>query len=74
MEASPIPKTYSPATIPGFSEKLTVNHSRLLKLAKSRLKNTIYFKAIRPMILHGHIFDPFTLIIIMRSKTSLTYC
>ena len=54
--------------------KLIVNHSRLLNSVKSYLKNSKYFNTLFGINLMHHIYDPFTLIIIMRSQTSLTDC
>lgn len=54
--------------------KLFVNHSRLIHTAKSYLKKIKYFNILFVMSLGHHIYDPFTLIIIVRSQTSLTDC
>lgn len=50
--------------------KLIVNHLRLIKSVKSHLKIINYFNALFGMNLMRPIYDPFTLIIIMRSQTS----
>lgn len=65
-----------PASLPqAFSgTKLFVNHSRLIHTAKSYLKKIKYFNALFGMSLGRHNYEPFTLIIIMRSHTSLTDC
>jgi hypothetical protein len=57
----------------GLAEKIIVKHSRLFNYVKHYLKNPIYFNSIKRLILDGYIYGPFTLIIIMRPKASLTY-
>ena len=54
--------------------KLIVNHSRLMKSIKPHLNKINYFNALFDVSLVRHIYDPFTLIIIMRSETSLKDC
>ncbi len=54
--------------------KLILDHSRLIHPAKAHLKEIKYFNALYGGNLVRHIYDPFTLIIIMRSQTSLTDC
>lgn len=54
--------------------KLIVNHSRLMKSIKLHLNKINYFNALFDVSLARPICDPFTLIIIMRSQTSLTAC
>ncbi len=54
--------------------KLIVNHSRLMNSVKSHLTQIKYFNALFSVNLERHNYDPFTLIIIMRSQTSLIDC
>jgi|GEM_PF-3168056 hypothetical protein len=54
--------------------KLSVKHSRLINSVKSYRKKIKYFNALFGINLMHHIYDPFTLIIIMRTQTSLTDC
>lgn len=54
--------------------KLIMNHSRLINSVKSYRKKVKYFNVLFGINLMHHIYDPFTLIIIMRSQTPLTDC
>lgn len=54
--------------------KLIMNHSRLMKSVKPHLNKINYFNALFGVSLVRHIYDPFSLIIIMRSQASLTDC
>ena len=66
---------FKPTSLKAYSgKKLIVNHSRLMSSVKLYLKKIKYFNMLYGMNLSLHIYKPFTLIIIMRSKTSLTDC
>lgn len=52
-----------------LGKTLIVNHSRLMNSAKSYLKKIKYFNVLFNMILVRHNYNPFTLTVIMRSRT-----
>lgn len=74
MEMTSSLKFWIHAANHGFARKLIVNHSRLINLVKYYLKKVRFFNTLFFVSFVHYIYDPFTLIIIMRSQTSLTDC
>jgi hypothetical protein len=72
MEMTSSLKFWKYAANHGYARKLIVNHLRLINSVKSYLKKSRYFNSLFGVRFVHYIYDPFTLIIIMRSQTSLT--
>ncbi|WP_297808606.1 hypothetical protein [uncultured Methylophaga sp.] len=74
MEANATTNSYSAVPATGFSEKLIVNHSRLMKAPESSRKKANNFNQLESCSFFSQSYDLFTLIIIMRPMASLTSC
>lgn len=75
MEANAISNSYSAVPATGFSEKLIVNDSRLMRMPQTYRKKVDNFNKLKSGSFLSQSSEPFTLIIIiMRPPASLTCC
>jgi hypothetical protein len=74
MEANATTDSYLAVPATGFSEKLIVNNSRLMRTPQTSRRKVNNFNELKSGSFFSQNYDPFTLIIIMRTPASYTRC
>jgi hypothetical protein len=74
MGANATTNFYSAVPATGFSEKLIVNHSRLMRTLQTPRKKVNNFNKLKSGSFFSQNYDLFTLTIILRPQGSLKCC